>query len=102
MPHLGPNETPETVELTQRSLLLKTYFATVENTGHLTRINGTIADLQRSLYGCPERGEEGIQTKVLRNEKWIEARNVRWKTIAAFIAVLGSVTVIDIIKWFTG
>jgi len=83
-------ETPETRDWSIRKLGLKTYYATIENRGHLTRINGTIADLQREIHGNNNRQEEGIKAKVQRLEKWMERSKARAAVIAAILVAIGA------------
>ena len=83
-------ETPETEQFTNRALLLQTYGLAVENNGHLTRINGTIADLQREIHGDTDRQEEGIKGKVQRLEKWMDGAKTRATVVTAIIVAVGA------------
>jgi hypothetical protein len=87
----GSEETPETAALSERGLLLKTFYLATENNGHLNDINGSICELQRLVYGHPERNKEGLEERTERLEDARterDARNKTWAKVGGLAAAI--------------
>ena len=83
-------ETPETKEMSDRDLLLATYFLATET-------NGRVKDHEHQLYGYDSHGIRGLVHRVDALDAFVEAQRVAARTVSTLIAVFGIGNVVGLV-----
>ena len=84
----SPKETVETMDLTNRELMLDIHYQVIEINGHLAEINGTVQDHCDEIHGNPHKQVVGLKPQSQQNSAYIMEVRTILKVIAAVLAAL--------------
>jgi len=93
MPNAHLPETIETVDWSDRELLLRTYYQVLET-------NGRVCSHETELYGDAVHQVKGLKLQVATNTDYIKTQRTTIRTIAGLVGLVGFGNIVALVVAF--